>query len=341
MGHPVVMGRRTWESLPERFRPLPGRRNVVVTRNLRWSAEGAERAGSLEEALELLAGAERVFVIGGGEIYAAALPLADELLLTEIDADFDGDTFFRTGIAARSSRSHARARLGGRNPVRVVTYRSVTSAQLAALARVDALLTRAGWRTGCSAAGRSTSTPDRSHGRTATRHRGLARRRCADLAILEETAGSCARTGRERRHGVRTRRRATRAHVLVRGGRTCRHAPPRLRRAGPGARSHRYTRARGVHARVVSQGCAHERQGVAARRSGGRGQGQRRLRRPVRPRAVASISGVSTDLHATRESLDARLPELRALARARDAGADRVRPSEGERETHEPPSSRR
>lgn len=94
VGHPVVMGRKTWESLPGRFRPLPGRRNVVVTRNPAWSANGAESAGSLDEALALVEGSERVSVIGGGEIFAAALPLADELLLTEIDLDVDGDTFF-------------------------------------------------------------------------------------------------------------------------------------------------------------------------------------------------------------------------------------------------------
>jgi dihydrofolate reductase len=93
-GHPVVMGRRTWDSLPERFRPLPGRRNIVVTRQAGWQAAGAERAGSLAEALALLAGTSRAFVIGGAELYAAALPLADELVLTEIDRDFDGDCFF-------------------------------------------------------------------------------------------------------------------------------------------------------------------------------------------------------------------------------------------------------
>ncbi len=93
-GHPVVMGRKTWESLPERFRPLPGRRNVVVTRNPTWTANGAERAGSLEEALALVEDAERVSIIGGGELFAAALPMADELLLTEVDLDVDGDTFF-------------------------------------------------------------------------------------------------------------------------------------------------------------------------------------------------------------------------------------------------------
>jgi dihydrofolate reductase len=93
-GHAVVMGRRTWDSLPERFRPLPGRRNVVVTRNPGWSAEGAERAGSLAAALELVESEPHVFVIGGGQLYAEALPLADELLLTEIDTEIEGDTFF-------------------------------------------------------------------------------------------------------------------------------------------------------------------------------------------------------------------------------------------------------
>ncbi|CAN5185119.1 dihydrofolate reductase [soil metagenome] len=93
-GHPVIMGRKTWDSLPERFRPLPGRRNVVVTRNASWRGEGAQPAGSLDEALALLEDAPRVFVVGGGELYAAALPLADELLLTEIDAEIEGDAFF-------------------------------------------------------------------------------------------------------------------------------------------------------------------------------------------------------------------------------------------------------
>ena len=94
VGHPVVMGRRTWDSLPDPYRPLPGRRNVVLTRDPDWWTEGAERAGSLDEALELVDGAARVFVIGGAAVYAAALPIADDLLLTEIDADIDGDTIF-------------------------------------------------------------------------------------------------------------------------------------------------------------------------------------------------------------------------------------------------------
>ena len=94
MGHPVVMGRRTWDSLPDRFRPLPGRQNVVVTRNPAWTAEGADPAGSLEEALELVSDAHEAFVIGGADLFAAALPLADELRLTEIELDVEGDVFF-------------------------------------------------------------------------------------------------------------------------------------------------------------------------------------------------------------------------------------------------------
>ena len=95
MGCPVVMGRKTWDSLPAKFRPLPGRRNIVVTRNAAWQAPGADAAASLAAALALVADADKVFVIGGGEVYASALPLADELVLTEIDAVFeDADAYF-------------------------------------------------------------------------------------------------------------------------------------------------------------------------------------------------------------------------------------------------------
>jgi dihydrofolate reductase len=95
MGHPVIMGRKTWESLPARFRPLPGRRNIVVTRNAAWHAHGAERATSFDDALALVRDAERACVIGGGELYALALPHASELVLTEINTQFDeADTFF-------------------------------------------------------------------------------------------------------------------------------------------------------------------------------------------------------------------------------------------------------
>ncbi|MES2937630.1 MAG: dihydrofolate reductase [Pseudomonadota bacterium] len=96
MGHPVVMGRKTWDSLPPRFRPLEGRRNIVVTRQPGWHAEGAERAGSLSEALALCDGAPLVWIAGGAEIYAQAMPLAHTAQVTEIDADFDGDAFAPT-----------------------------------------------------------------------------------------------------------------------------------------------------------------------------------------------------------------------------------------------------
>lgn len=91
LGHPIVMGRKTWDSIG---RPLPGRRNIVVTRNAGWSAAGAEPAASFDAAMALAGDVERVCVIGGAEIYALALPTADELVLTEIDADFDADAFF-------------------------------------------------------------------------------------------------------------------------------------------------------------------------------------------------------------------------------------------------------
>ncbi len=90
-GHPVVMGRKTWESLG---RPLPGRRNVVVTRQSSYRPAGAETVGSLTEAVALFPPEEEVFVIGGGEIYRQALPLADRLCLTEVEADYEGDTLF-------------------------------------------------------------------------------------------------------------------------------------------------------------------------------------------------------------------------------------------------------
>jgi dihydrofolate reductase len=94
MGHPVVMGRRTWESIPDRFRPLPGRRNIVLTRQADWEAEGAEHAPSLDVALALVADEPEVFVIGGAQVYEDALPRADVLALTEIELAAGGDTFF-------------------------------------------------------------------------------------------------------------------------------------------------------------------------------------------------------------------------------------------------------
>ena len=89
-GSTVVMGRLTWESLPGRFRPLPGRANVVLTSDPGWSAEGATRAGSVEEVLD---GHDTLWVIGGGQVYAAFLPHADRLVITDVDVAVEGDTW--------------------------------------------------------------------------------------------------------------------------------------------------------------------------------------------------------------------------------------------------------
>jgi len=87
-GGTVVMGRRTWESLPPRFRPLPGRRNVVVTRDSSYDAPGADIVTSVEDALTL---DDDVWIGGGAEIYAATLPVADALFVTDVDLDVEGD----------------------------------------------------------------------------------------------------------------------------------------------------------------------------------------------------------------------------------------------------------
>ncbi len=92
-GHPVVMGRKTWDSLPARFRPLPGRRNIVLTRQQSWQAPGAERADSLQAALALCGPHGEVWVIGGSQIYAQALPLADRVEVTEIHQTVPGDAY--------------------------------------------------------------------------------------------------------------------------------------------------------------------------------------------------------------------------------------------------------
>jgi dihydrofolate reductase len=91
MGGPVIMGRRTWESIGK---PLPGRRNIVVTRNPAFAATGASVARSVEDALAQCAGEAKVSVIGGNEVFRAALPRADLLLLTEIHRDYEGDAVF-------------------------------------------------------------------------------------------------------------------------------------------------------------------------------------------------------------------------------------------------------
>jgi dihydrofolate reductase len=91
LGHPVIMGRRTWESLAK---PLAGRDNIVVTHQIGYEAPGAAIAGSLEGALALCTGEPVAFVIGGRRLFAESLPLAAGLVLTEIQRDFPGDTWF-------------------------------------------------------------------------------------------------------------------------------------------------------------------------------------------------------------------------------------------------------
>ena len=98
MGHPVIMGRKTWESIG---RPLPGRRNIVVSRNANFQAVGAELASSLNEALERLNEFSRVFVIGGEQLFKQAFSIADRLYITEINLDVEGgDTFFEVPNAS-------------------------------------------------------------------------------------------------------------------------------------------------------------------------------------------------------------------------------------------------
>ena len=91
MGHPVIMGRRTWESIG---RPLPGRKNIVVTRNRDYSAPGATVVGSLEDAWRAAGEVEEACVIGGTSLFAEALPHADRIHLTEVEAEVEGDTYF-------------------------------------------------------------------------------------------------------------------------------------------------------------------------------------------------------------------------------------------------------
>ncbi len=97
LGCPVIMGRKTWDSLQPRFRPLPGRLNIVTTRQVDWAENGVLKATGLHEALfickQMADPPRAVWVIGGGQMYAQALPFAQQVVVTEIDATFAGDTF--------------------------------------------------------------------------------------------------------------------------------------------------------------------------------------------------------------------------------------------------------
>ncbi len=96
-GYPVIMGRKTWDSLPAKFRPLPGRRNLVITRQANWSAGGAEAASSLEGALATCAQSKpvpaEVWITGGAQLYAQAIPFAHRAVVTELAQEFDGEIF--------------------------------------------------------------------------------------------------------------------------------------------------------------------------------------------------------------------------------------------------------
>ena len=92
MGHSLIMGRRTWESIGKK--PLPGRRNIIVTRNTAFQAPGAEAVHSLNQGFALTEGEEKVFVIGGAQLYRLALDRADTLILTELEQEVEGDVFF-------------------------------------------------------------------------------------------------------------------------------------------------------------------------------------------------------------------------------------------------------
>lgn len=90
LGAPVIMGRKTWDSLSPRFRPLPGRENIVITRQQDWAEPGARRAATVAEAVR---GLEKVWIIGGAEIFRQVIGEADRLEVTELDLDVTGDTF--------------------------------------------------------------------------------------------------------------------------------------------------------------------------------------------------------------------------------------------------------
>jgi dihydrofolate reductase len=112
MGHPLLMGRRTFESIG---RPLPGRRTVVLTRDPLWHHDGCERAASLEAAIALCAGSPEAFVVGGAQVYAEAMARADRLIVTDIELDVDGDAWFPAidpAAWACTSRSAAISRTG-------------------------------------------------------------------------------------------------------------------------------------------------------------------------------------------------------------------------------------
>ena len=122
LGCPVLMGRKTWDSLPPRFRPLPGRPNIVISRDPDWRPDGAQSATTLDAALALCAGHPEVWVIGGAQIYALALPLAQRVVVTEIGADFAGDAFAPTLDASWAETAREAHTAASGLPFSFVTY---------------------------------------------------------------------------------------------------------------------------------------------------------------------------------------------------------------------------
>jgi len=122
MGCPVIMGRKTWDSIPARFRPLPGRSNVVVTRQTNWNEKGAQPACNLRKALQICEQFDNAWVIGGEQIYAQALPLAHSAVVTEIGVPFDGDAFAPTFGPAWVETTRERHTSATGLPYSFVTY---------------------------------------------------------------------------------------------------------------------------------------------------------------------------------------------------------------------------
>jgi dihydrofolate reductase len=122
LGQPVIMGRKTWDSLPARFRPLPGRLNIVITRQSDWQAEGALRASSIEDAMRLCGDVPNAWIMGGAEIYRQAEPLASTAVVTEIDQDYEGDAF-APELGANWQEVHREAHAAANGlPFSFVTY---------------------------------------------------------------------------------------------------------------------------------------------------------------------------------------------------------------------------
>ena len=122
LGCPVIMGRKTWDSLPPKFRPLPGRANIVVTRQPNWSEIGAKPSSDIHQALQLCEQAADVWVIGGAQLYALAEPLAHTAVVTEIEQNFEGDAFAPTLGAAWQETARERHVAASGLPFSFVTY---------------------------------------------------------------------------------------------------------------------------------------------------------------------------------------------------------------------------